>query len=65
MVFRGIKVEVYIVIVINMVVIFLRVDKRRLWEESLVIVVVRIFFVVGLLGDIGLFVAINVLFIGL
>lgn len=65
MVFWGIKVEVYIVIVINMVVIFLCVDKCRLWEESLVIVVVCIFFVVGLLGDIGLFVVINVLFIGL
>src|SRR5699024_11923431 len=52
MVFRGTKVEVHIATVINMAVILLRADKRRLWEESPVIVAARIFFAVGLPGDI-------------
>ena len=47
-----------------MAVILLRADKRRLWEESPVIVAARIFFAVGLPGDIGLFVATNALFTG-
>ncbi len=64
MVFRGTKVEVHIATVINMAVILLRADKRRLWEESPVIVAARIFFAVGLPGDIGLFVATNALFTG-
>ena len=64
MVFRGTKVEVHIATVINMAVILLRADKRRLREESPVIVAARIFFAVGLPGDIGLFVATNALFTG-
>ena len=64
MVFRGAKVEVHVATVINMAVILLRADKRRLWEESPVIVAARVLFAVGLPGDIGLLVATNALFTG-